>query len=349
MHEVVGWYRVVVKPLEGKGGSDLGAGEEEQHAYALPTKQDLEIHNGWMGTFLDNPIFILMDATERKHHDSKGHIGGTGRGGAEGEGKDLKGKTDGEFAREKLDQDEELPLMMYENMGGEKGGSSAFINLEFELETFEPERIAVEQVFKTRPKVLRGAEKALGGKDTVASVSASKKQLDSKKKGQLQSQSKSQSQEEVQPTLTELHIQSVMTSVDAMNARVAILLDFLHKTRDGEIEPNHRLLRQVMSLVKQLPLVMEKTPLDEGAASAASANAVDFSDHHGFGEEYEKQYGDMLVMSYLAALAKTTKAVVGYSEKIHVLEEHSTSGAGSFGRVEGRQQGRDLHFGIARF
>jgi hypothetical protein len=347
MHEVVGWYRVVVQPLEGKGSSEMGDTDADNNAYSLPTEQDLEINNGWMKTFLDNPIFILMDATERKRHDSNDHIGA----GDGGEGSDRKEKTDGEFAREKLDRDEELPLMLYESMG-KKGSSSAFINLEFELETFEPERIAVEQVFKTRPKVLRDVstkEKTLEGKETTASSSssASKKQAhDSKRKGQSQSQSQSKS--EVQLTSTELHIQSVTTSVDALNARVAILLDFLRKTRDGEIEPNHRLLRQVMSLVKQLPLVMEKNhPTMEKGVSSTTTD--DNNEHHGVGKEHEQQYGDMLVISYLATLAKTTKAVVGYSEKVHVLQEHATSSVSGFGRTEGRHQGRDLDFGNDMF
>jgi hypothetical protein len=57
----------------------------------------------------------------------------------------------------------------------------------------------------------------------------------------------------------------------------------------------------------------------------------------------------MLVISYLATLAKTTKAVVGYSEKVHVLQEHATSSVSGFGRTEGRHQGRDLDFGNDMF
>ena len=333
MHEVVGWYRVMVQPPLG-----TGAGAQEQE-YALPTEHDLETHHGWMKKFHENPIFVLMDATENKHkyQDANGNANGNG---STGEGKEEK--TDGEEAREKMDRDEELPLMVYESIGcgtgAEKGHAAAFVNLEFELETFEPERIAVEKVFKTRPEILSGADNAISGEEKM---SAGKKQgsastaLDLKKKSQVQP--------EAQPTLTELHVQSVMTSVDAMNSRVSILLDFLRKTRDGKIEPHHGLLRQVMSLVKQLPLVMERNPSQEGvgAGTNQSESTVGMGENLGVGQEYEKQYGDMLVMSYLAALAKTTKAVIGYSEKVHVLNERPLRGAGGFGRGEGRQ-GRDV-------
>ena len=111
-----------------------------------------------------------------------------------------------------------------------------------------------------------------------------------------------------------------------MNARVAILLDFLHKTKDGSIEPNHELLRQVMSLVKQLPLVMGRTILnDDGSGSNANANSNSTSGD--IGKEYENQHGDVLVMSYLAALAKTTKSVITYSEKFRLMEESVSSDA----------------------
>jgi len=354
MHEVVGWYRVLVQPSrDGVTGTCAGAGAvAEEQEYALPTEQDLEIHHGWMKKVHENPIFVIMDATEHKHKYQDANTNSNSNG-STGEGNGGQEKTDGEDAREKMDRDEELPLMVYESIGSatgagagagaEKGHAAAFVNLEFELETFEPERIAVEKVFKTRPEILHGADNGIGGEEKVG---VAKKQgsastpLDSKKKGQSQVQV----QPEAQPTLTELHVQSVMASVDAMNSRVAILLDFLRKTRDGEIEPHHGLLRQVMSLVKQLPLVMEGNPKEEGVGAGStnqSESAVGMGKSLGVGQEYEKQYGDMLVMSYLAALAKTTKAVIGYSEKVHILNERPLRGAGGFGRVEGRQ-GRDL-------
>ena len=278
MHEVVGWYKVTRSE------------SNEDDADVLPTAEDLRIHNGWMRQFNENPLFVLMDASEKKTHSKP------------------TSNTDGEDAREKLDRDEELPLTLYETMTID-GGGMVFVNLEFDLETFEPERIAVEKVFKTQPKaVLRQAN------NSTTVPTSNPKAASEKTNSKTKSDGASALESASQPTAAELHIQSVVTSIDAMNARVAILLDFLHKVRDRKIAPNHTLLRQVMSLVKQLPIVMGRNPF--GTTKHLRSNGggnlrVEMR------KELDDQYGDMLVMSYLAALAKTTKAVAGYSEKFH--------------------------------
>ena len=246
------------------------------------TPNDLEIHHGWMKQFHKDPLFILMDTTEP---DAKPHSNEQG--------------VSGESAREKLDKEEELPLSVFESSG------KAFIHLDFELESFGPERIAVEKVFNTRPTVVRSNESSGGdaSMNTEEDIKQDKKPAAS------------------QDTETMMHIQTLLTSVDAMNSRIAILLEYLRKCRDGEIPTDHVLLRQVKSLVKQLPLVMGRHPLYRQGTSD-------------LGQELEKQYEDVLVLSFLATLSKTTKAVIGYSEKVHVVADKmdTSNTITSFGR-----------------
>lgn len=220
------------------------------------TPNDLEIHHGWMKQFHKDPLFILMDTSEP---DAKPHSTEQG--------------VSGESAREKLDKEEELPLSVFESSG------KAFIHLDFELESFGPERIAVEKVFNTRPTVVRSNEST--GGDAKMTTEEDKKPAAS---------------EDV-TTETEMHIKQLLTSVDAMNSRIAILLEYLRKCRDGEIPTDHVLLRQVKSLVKQLPLVIGRHPLYRQGTSDV-------------GQELEKQYEDVLVLSFLATLSKTTLSLI---------------------------------------
>ena len=168
-----------------------------------------------------------------------------------------------------MDRDEELPIVaFYEMMSGANADSSAFVNLDFGLETFGPERSAVEKVFRSKPKAIpqsqTQASTASGGDNAGVAVTQMKKQDVSSPetnvpttvtKATIPNASVSAStpisaSASTTESEAERHIQSVLQSVEAMNARVAILLDYLHKTQEGTIEPDHQLLRQVMSLVK---------------------------------------------------------------------------------------------------
>lgn len=305
-HQVVGWYKVTRSQYGATGDGDGGV---------LPTPQDISIHNGWMREFNPQPLFLLMDSSEKKAYQNK------------------DGNTDGEDAREQLDRDEELPIALYEIMNGNASGDgAAFVHLDFGLETFGPERMAVEKVFRTRPKVLKSSTSSVPGTNGTgattgvgsAATAVSSSEADSKTAGIEMAATKPSdhasntnyiSNNKPQTSEAEVHIQSLIKSVGAMNARVAILLDFLHKSKDGSIEPNHELLRQVMSLVKQLPLVMGRNVSRTKSEDPTQQINVQI------GKEYEKQHGDALVMSYLASLAKTTKSVVAYSEKFRLIEE----------------------------
>jgi len=365
-HQVVGWYRITSAAAsvdrnaganedhdrkEGSAG-DGSQDEEGEDDFILPTARDVQIHNGWMREFTTStssqsqsqaraiqPIFLLMDSSERPSYRNK------------------KENTVGENAREKLDRDEELPIAIYEMMSGANADSSAFVNLDFGLETFGPERSAVEKVFRSKPKAIPQAQTqgstASGGDDAGVAATQMKKQDGSSPETNVPttgtgatvpnasasastpisaSASASASTTESE---AERHVQSVLQSVEAMNARVAILLDYLHKTQEGTIEPDHQLLRQVMSLVKQLPLVTGRSILNHDMGDDGNDNDRSPEGNERREREYKDQHEDALVMSYLAALAKTTKAVVGYSEKFRLMEESTmvdSWGRGGFGR-----------------
>lgn len=302
-HEVVGWYKVSAQ-------TPTQTNQKDVDVDVLPTPEDLSIHNGWMKEFNESPIYVLMDASEKTNHSKS------------------SSNTDGEEARQKLDRDEELPFTVYETMMVENA-QSIFVNLDFDLETFEPERIAVEKVFNTQPT--RAVVNAVASPPpltttttTTAAANQTKSNMDSVSKPKSHAiQSTSTSPTLVKPTAAELHLQSAIASIDGMNARIAILLDFLRKTQEKTIPVNHTLLRQVMSLVKQLPLVT-------GKYESRDSNNIRQTDHKNDvrTQEFENEFDDMLVVSYLATLAKTTKAVLGYSEKFGVITETNSNRRG---------------------
>jgi len=100
-----------------------------------------------------------------------------------------------------------------------------------------------------------------------------------------------------------------------MNTRIAILLNFLQKTKNGDVPPNYALLRQVDSLVRQLPFVMNGFAVINGVSRRNGNDKLS--------KEFENEYNDMLVISYLATMAKTAKAIQGYTDKFRVVNSDS--------------------------
>eukprot|EP00978_Attheya_sp_CCMP212_P044562 scaffold314411_cov47-Attheya_sp.AAC.1 len=259
-HEVVGWYRV----------------SDEEHA--TPTEEDLRMNTGVMRDFNESPIFVLMSDTNTASNNTSNHSSRTTAKLASSEGQE---------AREQLERDERLPLSIYETLvtisGEENTARAVFVNMEFELETYGPERIAVETVFKSRPGSNKSKpsskEKQAANQESMDNISLEESGLDRQ-------------------------MESVTTSISSMNARVAILLDFLTKTRNGDIPPNHALLRQVDGLVRQLPAKLTKS------------------------SEFTNEYQDMMTLSYLAAVAQTTRIVQGYTEKFDLIHNPDVGALG---------------------
>jgi len=411
MHEVVGWYRI---DISGGNGIMDGDGDDNNNddgdADALPTEADLMINNGWMKEYNESPLFVLMDANEKKIPSKSLSLSserntGTGSSSNEGDEKDPKktkndskrhddddgndgdqqqkqqqeqeqqeqepsntttvtaktyNSSQGEDAREKLDRDEQLPLTIYETIntgsgtGTGSGGMAAFVNLDFELETFEPERIAVEKVFQSQPKTTSSGGATPPASATTASPS-------SNVQASRDSSNPSANPEDAKPSTatgstkatataatgstttstaraqTQIEsaagaqIQSLITSVEAMNTRIAVLLDFLHKTKSGEIPPNYALLRQVGSLINQLPLVLGKGVFSDNTSSSGSTPSLEEGKMENpiLANEFENEYDDMLIVSFLATIAKTTKSVLSYSARFKVMND---SGRREMGR-----------------
>lgn len=283
-HHVIGWYRVV---------NEQSANCPSDKDYVLPSEEDLKTHSGWMKEFNPNPIFLLMNASQRKDRDVKSV------------NQSQDGDDDAKIAINRLEREEELPLSIYDSIITENGGL-VFINLDFDVETFEPERIAVEKVLQSqKPDLLyinrQGKEK---------SVEISEKKESGESDIEMSTVDAEEQTFDRPPTATESHLQSVTASIDAMNTRITILLDFLEKTHSKQIPINHDLLRQVNSLVKQIPFVM---------AYKTAKYSDDSDDNDIGGGVFDKDSSTTLAMSYLASITKTTNAVIQYSKKVATL------------------------------
>ena len=287
-HECLGWYRV------GKPPARAGA--------AVPTEQDLRTNTGRMRDYNESPLFLLM------------HSGGERRGGNSSAGTDL---GDPSSARERLDRDEQLPVAIYETLvaGGEAGGSGAgsaeapravFVNLDFDLEMSEPERIAVEKVFQEQPSATAAAAAAA---HAAAAKAAADKEL---KVGALVQQEQESGDKApggaransaaAGPSQLDAHLRSIRSAIGSMNDRVDVLLDYLGRVEVGEVPPDPSLLRQIDSLVLRLPLLASA---DGDALSAA----------------LEAERDSALLLSHLAALTKTARAARVFSEKHQLVTE----------------------------
>ena len=290
-HAVVGWYRVHTENI----------GEEMNDASVdiVPTDDDLRMNQEEMAQYcgegVESPLFVLMNAASPQY---------TGISPDD----DKKPSSSSSPAGSSLD--DTLPLTVYETLASEGGaaGGSAFVNATFELETHEPERIAVERVFQTQPSNAAGS--AAQQKEKEASANKDDK------KGGGSGSNKRDDKKDFQPTFArgpselEMQLDSLQSSIRSMNVRMAVLLEFLQKVEKGELPPDNALLRSVDGLLQQLPLVL--AALKEGSAAKPLV-------------ELENDYTDTMLLSYLAAVAKTAKSVHVYSEKFRGAFESGKS------------------------
>lgn len=289
-HKVVGWYRVQKKQCD---ENFMNAEEDQQGSgVVMPSEDDLRMNQTEMARYCsgstgegeedgesNSPLFVLMNAAMTEDDNEKK-------------------PSSSASASEEMEMDDELPLTVYETLSTSETSASesaVFVNADFELETYEPERIAVEKVFKTQPSrlvVARGASSTSNDRKT------GKK---SKKDGEKKKQQQQKSSYMRGPTELDSNVDSLQSSIRAMNIRINVLLEFLQRVERGEIEVDDALLRSVDGLVRQLPLVL--AVLEEGSSSSMPLH------------ELENEYNSTMLLSYLAAVAKTAKSVHTYSEK----------------------------------
>ena len=276
-HQVVGWYRVHT--------DNSNEGMNDASMDIVPTDDDLRMNQEEMAQYcgegVESPLFVLMNAASPQY-----------TGVSSSSGDDDKKPSSAAAAVSSLD--DTLPLTVYETLISE--GGSAFVNATFELETHEPERIAVERVFQTQPSNAAGSAAQQKEKE------ASSKKEDNKGGTTNKRDDKKGFQPTFErgPSELEMQLDSLQSSIRAMNDRLAVLMEFLQKVEKGEIPPDNALLRSIDGLLQQLPLVL--AALKEGSTVQPLA-------------ELENDYTDTMLLSYLAAVAKTAKSVHVYSEK----------------------------------
>lgn len=295
-HEVVGWYRV---HSDSNNNSDTTSSSSVD--VVVPTDDDLRMNQDEMAQYcgegVESPLFVLMNATSLEYT---------------GVSEDKNKKPSSSSSSAHLELDDTLPLTVYESLLSDGGGAggSAFVNVTFELETYEPERIAVEKVFKTQPP-------------SIAAASAAASLTKDDKKG-----SKRDDKKDFKPTFVrgpselEMQLDSLQSSIRSMNARISILLEFLLKVERGELPPDNAILRSIDGLLQQMPLVL--AALVEGGSSIVSNNNSQGTRNRPL-DELENDYTDTMLLSYLAAVAKTAKSVHVYSEKFRGAFESGKS------------------------
>lgn len=325
-HEVVGWYRV--QNHDDKNSMNLDGNDAADAS--MPTEEDLRMNQTEMARYCggggeeggsgddedgaESPLFVLMNAHR-----------------ADDSGSDKKPSA-ANNASEEMEGDEELPLAVYETLDAPEnaaGGGAVFVNVDFDLETYEPERIAVEKVFKTRPStaaapVAASADDApaLGAKDDGGNRKAGKKSKkdDSGASGKQKSSSGKPTYSRG-PTELDGQLDSLQSSVRAMNVRMNVLLEYLEKVKRGDVRADGPTLRSIDGLVQQLPLVL--AALEEGHASSSSLGG-------GGGRkplvELKHERDNTMLLTYLAAVAKTQESVYTLTNKYNAL---STSTVGS--------------------
>jgi hypothetical protein len=151
---------------------------------------------------------------------------------------------------------EELPVSLYSPHLMD--GKPFLLGLSnWQLETSEPERIAVERVMKEPPPDL-------------PKTNAYTEQM-----------------------------KSIQDSMLSMKERIQLLVDFLEKTQQRVLPPNYSLLRQVQGLLYSLGPLSSSLQLEESS-------------------------NDAKLLSHLALVAKTVKAVESYTDKFRLVHESKT-------------------------
>jgi hypothetical protein len=182
---------------------------------------------------------------------------------------------------------------------------------QWQLETSEPERIAVERVMSEQPHHHGSTTTIVATTAVVAASGGSKSAKDAFK---FASQSTSTTATTTTTTTTTStfspyvsRVQSVQHSLHSLKDRVRLLLSYLQETQEGRIPPNYSLLRQVQGLLYTLGPLAVSAPGSSGSSSLYGTSVVD---------------QDALVLSHLAAVAKTVSAVQAYTDKFRLLHEN---------------------------
>ena len=315
---VVGWYRV--RREEESAGDAVAEGEGEG-AVLLPSDEDLRVSQAEMARYCRGedgeeeglPLFALMQGGARG--------GRRGSSAAAAHASDAAGEMAG---------DEALPLAVYETLPGAPaaGGGAVFVHADFELETHEPERIAVERVFRAPaaapPRDGAEAGAGAGGPEGGGEADVGRQAAKKSKKGDAAAAADPPPPPPSArgPAALDGQLDALRAAVRALNVRTTVLLEFLQRAERGEVAADDALLRRVDGLVQQLPLVL--AALEEGGPAALGGG--------GGGDARQRPRRDLdlehdgtMILTYLAAVAKTANSVHAYSEKFRSMCESGRS------------------------
>ena len=245
-----------------------------------PTQNDLEISTtGWIQKYTKTPLFLFFHPQQQNQQNPD----------------------------ENDDLDESLPCILYDTT------SSVFLHLEFEMTTLDPERIAIESVISSCSSMQKKNKKNkhnLSSKSSITTTTNIKEPSKDSTKPNVKQQEQEQQQEEQETLENDYHLESLKGSMEAFNARLEIVQEFLQQTYSQKIPTNYHLLRQVNSL---LDLLFQHDQQNDN-----------------------KEYQHMMVVSHLAIVAKTTFAIQNYTEKYrkvatmaHMGNTNTVSSSGS--------------------
>jgi COP9 signalosome complex subunit 6 len=268
LHDVVGWYRV--------GNSEQPTAED------LRLTQELKAHYHQAAAGVDaaagddanddKPFFFSL--LQVKHPNQDPH----------GKNSAMKLNNTSSAKEDNDNDDDELPLNLYEIQIHDQ--AAVLVGVEnWSLETSEAERIAVERVVREQPQQ---------DIKTTSNTSASKD-------GGVPEELPAQASPYVN------YMTSVEYSLEAMQARIKIIMDYLERMGKGEIAPNPSLMRSIEGLILQL-----------GPLQASMENSVR--------NNQPMNENDAHLFSHLAAVAKVVQSVHSYTDKFRTLHENRPTG-----------------------
>ena len=312
-HRVVGWYRV--------SSSSVGGDNVDDNSDDEPTAQDLQItqqlKSHYASSTDDDPnnnnnnnksfCFCLLNVQKEQQKQKK----------KKNDGEDTKMKSSDEDDDEdgSITLNNELPINLFElkdivKSSGDSDTTAVLVNIpDWQLETSDAERIAVERVMNEKPSEA----------------------------------------EDGSPSHNPYIVQtkSLQLSLKSMKDRVKVIIECLEQMQDGAIPPDPSLLRQIQSLVSSLgPL---STLADSRHVDGLDSAAGHYNDNNHNSNNAAAAADDVEFLSHLAVVAKTVSAVQSYTEKFRVMHENrnsststtSMSGGGSSGAGSIRSSAKD--------
>ena len=313
-HEVVGWYRVGSE--NEPTSEDLVLTQELKSHYLLSSTETTSTTTTTTTTTTNQPFFFaLLQVRPSSVQDSAAPVAGATNKGNKSSSNNNTMKDDNNNNDDDEDDDDELPLNLYEVQ------QDVLVGVEdWSLETSEAERIAVERVVREKPQqdlmktTSQGAVVGAGNNNNNNAAAVAAADIEA-----AAATMASQSQLQLSSPYVG-YMSTVQQSLEAMDDRIQLIIDYLERMGKGEIPStnyNLSLMRQIQGLILQLG------PLQQQASLSSSSGSTPVSER------------DAALLSHLAVLTKTIQSVQSYSDKFRVLNDNQQTTGG--GREGGRR------------